>query len=117
MFPVAAPQPQIRIINADPDLLQLRCEVQGAFPKPHVELQDSAGHVLPAEQTEVSEMEGRYDVTTFATVTKNGLFRCVVTQQEIHHTTAAEIYVSFFGETSFPAPQKSTDTHETLASF
>lgn len=103
MFPGAAPQPQIRLINADPDVLQLQCEVQGAFPKPRVELQDSAGHVLPAEQTEVSEMEGRYDVTTLATVTKNGLFRCVATQQEIHHTAAAETYVSFFGETSFPA--------------
>lgn len=96
----AASQPRIRILNAVADGAQLQCDVQDAFPKPEVEWRDVAGNVLPAETTQVSEKGGRYDVTALVTVTKADTVRCVVTQQEINHVTAAETYVPFSGQIS-----------------
>ena len=81
--------------------MQLQCEVKGASPKPKVEWKDRAGHILPAEEPQVSDTGGRYYVTLLTTVTKTDHYRCVVTQEEIHHQTHSETYVFINGEISF----------------
>ncbi|XP_051263176.1 butyrophilin-like protein 1 isoform X8 [Dicentrarchus labrax] len=89
----ASPDPYIRILNPTEDGALLQCEVRGASPKPKVEWKDSAGNILPAEETQVSDRGGRYYVTLLTTVTKTDHYRCVVTQEEIHHQTHSETYV------------------------
>ncbi|XP_027134188.1 uncharacterized protein LOC113745693 [Larimichthys crocea] len=95
----ASPKPNIVIVNVTEDRVQLKCEVQGASPKPEVEIQDSAGNVLPAEEPQVSKRGCRYTVIRFTTVTKTGRFRCVAKQKEIHHETSAETYVPVYEDT------------------
>ncbi|KAM8757964.1 uncharacterized protein AB9X84_010592 [Acanthopagrus schlegelii] len=73
--------------------LLLQCEVRGASPEPKVEWKDSAGNILPAEERQVSESGGHYDVTIKTSVTKTGRYRCEVTQEEISHQTFAETVV------------------------
>ncbi|TMS03908.1 Putative butyrophilin subfamily 2 member A3 [Larimichthys crocea] len=94
----ASPKPNIVIVNVTEDRVQLKCEVQGASPKPEVEIQDSSGNVLPAEKSEVFERR-RYTVILVTTVTKTGCFRCVAKQEEIHHETSAETYVPVYEDT------------------
>ncbi|XP_027140931.1 selection and upkeep of intraepithelial T-cells protein 2 isoform X3 [Larimichthys crocea] len=90
----ASSKPHIMRVNVTEDGVQLHCLVQGAFPKPEVEFQDSAGKVLPAEEPQVLESGQRYTVTLITTLTKTDDFRCVAKQKEILHETSAEIYVS-----------------------
>ncbi|XP_051251077.1 butyrophilin subfamily 2 member A2-like [Dicentrarchus labrax] len=92
-IPGAAPKPYIRTLNPTEDRALLQCVVEGASPKPKVEWKDSAGNILPAEEPQVSDRGGRYYVTLLTTVTKTDHYRCVVTQEEIHHQTHSEIYV------------------------
>ncbi|XP_073324010.1 butyrophilin-like protein 8 [Pagrus major] len=88
-----ASKPVITSLYVTKDLsLLLQCEVQGAFPKPKVEWQDSTGNILPAEEPQVSERGGRYYVTLKTTVTKTGHYRCVATQEDISHQIHAETY-------------------------
>uniref|UniRef100_A0A8P4K602 Ig-like domain-containing protein n=1 Tax=Dicentrarchus labrax TaxID=13489 RepID=A0A8P4K602_DICLA len=89
----AAPKPYIRTLNPTEDRALLQCVVEGASSKPKVEWKNSAGNILPAEEPQVSDRGGRYYVTLLTTVTKTDHYRCVVTQEEIHHQTDSEIYV------------------------
>lgn len=76
----------------------LKCEVFRTFPKPTLEWVDSAGNALPAKQQYGSERTGHHYVTVLTTVAKH--LRCVVRQEEIRHTTHAEVYVPSCGKFS-----------------
>ena len=80
--------------------LLLQCEVEGASQEPKVEWQDSSGNILPADEPQVSERGGRYNVSLNTTVTKTDHYRCVVTQKEISHQTSAEKFVVMNGKIS-----------------
>ena len=100
MFTVAAPEPSITIVNITEDGVQLKCEVRGAFTQQKLHWQDSDGKVLPAEEPQISERGGRYDVSLQTTVTSTttNRFNCVAKQEDIRHVIAAEIYVPLSGE-------------------
>ncbi|XP_067442325.1 hemicentin-1-like [Thunnus thynnus] len=102
LFVGAAPKPYITTLNETKDGVLLQCEVQGAFPKPEVEWKDSDGNILPAEKTQVSENDGRYNIILQTTVNKAGRFRCVATQKEIYHQIYAETYVPIRGAATKP---------------
>ncbi|XP_038552545.1 butyrophilin subfamily 3 member A2-like isoform X2 [Micropterus salmoides] len=94
---VAAQKPSVTAIDQTEDGVLLQCEVRGASPKPTVEWQDSAGNILPAEEPQVSERGGSYDIILQTTVNTTDRFTCVVTQDEISHQIFAEIYVQVDG--------------------
>ncbi|XP_073323619.1 butyrophilin subfamily 3 member A3-like [Pagrus major] len=96
----ASPKPYVTTLNQTKDRSLLQCEVQGAFPKPKVEWQDSTGNILPAEEPQVSERGGSYYVTLKTTVTKTGRYRCVATQEDISHQIHAEICVQLNEDSS-----------------
>ncbi|XP_010773189.1 butyrophilin-like protein 10 isoform X2 [Notothenia coriiceps] len=95
----AAPEPCTSIVDVTELGVVLKCDVRGASPEPKVEWQDSEGSILHAEDPQVSERGGRYDVSIQTTVsnTSNNRFHCVATQQLIGHRVQANITVS--GET------------------
>ncbi|XP_038552477.1 butyrophilin subfamily 1 member A1-like isoform X2 [Micropterus salmoides] len=93
----AAAEPSVKILNQTQDWSLLLCEVLGAFPKPTVEWQDSAGNKLPAEETHVSERGGSFYITVNTTVKKTDRYRCVATQEEIKHHIYTEIHVFICG--------------------
>ncbi|KAI9546613.1 hypothetical protein NQZ68_024511 [Dissostichus eleginoides] len=92
----AAPEPRTSIVDITELGVLLKCDVRGASPEPKVEWQDSEGNILPAEDPQVSERGGRYDVSIQTTVSKtsNNRFHCVATQQLIGHRVQANITVS-----------------------
>ncbi|KAM3621463.1 uncharacterized protein V6R79_011557 [Siganus canaliculatus] len=96
--PGVAPAPDVTILKATNDWWQLQCDVRGASTKPKVEWQNSDGKVLHSQEPEVTESEGRFNVTLLITVNETGLYRCVVTQEELHHQTHAETFVYISGE-------------------
>ncbi|XP_060925483.1 butyrophilin-like protein 1 isoform X3 [Limanda limanda] len=98
----AAPKPSATILEGTTDWALLRCEVLEAFPKPDVQWQNRAGHIVPAEEPQVSERGGSYDIILQTTVTKTDHYRCVSTQEEINHQTHAEIFVHLNGVTPKP---------------
>jgi len=98
MFTGAAPRPYLTILNETKDWALLQCEVEGAFPKPEVFWQDSAGNILPSPEPQVSERGGRFYVTLQTTVTKTGHFRCVVTQEETGHQIHTETFIHLSGK-------------------
>ncbi|XP_038552482.1 butyrophilin subfamily 3 member A2-like isoform X3 [Micropterus salmoides] len=89
----AAAEPSITIVDVTEFGVLLQCEVRGAFPKPTVEWQDSAGNKLPAEEPQVSEREGHFYITlqTTVTKTKTNQFHCVVQQDDIGHMISNNI--------------------------
>ncbi|XP_045897876.1 butyrophilin subfamily 3 member A3-like, partial [Micropterus dolomieu] len=89
----AAAEPSITIVNITEFGVLLQCEVLGAFPKPTVEWQDSAGNKLPAEEPQVSERGGSFNITLQTTVkkTENNRFHCVVQQDDIGHIISNNI--------------------------
>ncbi|XP_038547975.1 butyrophilin-like protein 1 [Micropterus salmoides] len=98
-----SPKPSVKILNQTNDGALLQCEVLGASPKPTVEWQDSAGNKLPAEEPQVSERGGSYDITLLTTVKKADRFHCVATQEEIKHRTETDTYVPLNGAASKPS--------------
>ncbi|XP_042262471.1 butyrophilin-like protein 9 [Thunnus maccoyii] len=99
-IPGAAPEPYITTLDETEDGMLLRCVVRGAFPKPEVVWQDSDGNILPAEDPQVSERGGTYNIFLQTTVNKAGRFRCVATQKEINHQIYAETYVPLKGSST-----------------
>ncbi|XP_075952491.1 butyrophilin subfamily 3 member A2-like [Anarhichas minor] len=93
----AAPEPFIRTLDASEDWSLLQCEVRGASPQPAVEWQDGAGNRLPAEEPQVSERGGSYDITLNITVKKTDRYRCVVEQEDIKHRVTSETFVHISG--------------------
>ncbi|XP_045899251.1 butyrophilin subfamily 1 member A1-like isoform X2 [Micropterus dolomieu] len=96
----ASPEPSVKTLNQTQDVALLQCEILGAFPKPTVEWQDSAGNKLPAEETQVSERGGSFYIILQTTVKKTDNYSCVATQEEIKHQIYAETYV-FISEKLF----------------
>ncbi|XP_038552557.1 butyrophilin-like protein 2 [Micropterus salmoides] len=93
----ASPEPYVTTLDETKDWELLQCVVRGAFPKPTVEWQDSAGNKLHADEPQVSERGGRFYITLNTTVTKTDRYRCVATQEKIKHQIDAEIYVLING--------------------
>ncbi|XP_049442586.1 CD276 antigen-like isoform X2 [Epinephelus fuscoguttatus] len=94
---VSSPKPSVTVLDATDDGVQLQCEVHGASPKPEVEWKDSDGNILPAEETQVTDRGGSYDIILQTTVTKTDCYHCVVTQEEINHQIHTEIPVYIIG--------------------
>ncbi|XP_033483600.2 butyrophilin-like protein 1 [Epinephelus lanceolatus] len=90
---VSSPKPSVTVLKATDDGVQLQCEVHGASLKPKVEWKDSDGNILPAEEPQVTDRGGSYDIILQTTVTKTDRYHCVVTQEEINHQIHAEIPV------------------------
>ncbi|KAK1902120.1 CD276 antigen like [Dissostichus eleginoides] len=88
----ASPEPYIRTLNATEDWTLLQCEVRGAFPEPLLQWKDSSRNILNAEEAQVSETGGKYNVALQTTVTKTGHYHCVVTQETINHVSAAQTF-------------------------
>ncbi|XP_034567433.1 CD276 antigen-like isoform X2 [Notolabrus celidotus] len=76
-------KPSVMALNQTKDWTLLRCVVRGASPKPKVEWKDDSGDTLHAKEPKVTESRGKYDIILEATVTKTGIYRCVVTQEQI----------------------------------
>ncbi|XP_056880677.1 hemicentin-1-like isoform X7 [Takifugu flavidus] len=89
----ASPEPLIRTVDGGPDRALLQCEVKGAHPRPAVQWQDSSGRVLPAQETESEERDGRFYVTVRANVSRSGDYSCVVTQEEFCHQINSTTFV------------------------
>ncbi|XP_026204952.1 butyrophilin-like protein 1 isoform X2 [Anabas testudineus] len=100
----AAPKPFITSLSATREWARLLCEVEGVYPEPIVEWRDSAGNILPAEQTQFLERENRFYVTLQITVNKTDRYRCIVTQKKIYHQIYAEIdlYINGKGVRAHP---------------
>ncbi|KAL7407405.1 hypothetical protein ABVT39_007967 [Epinephelus coioides] len=96
---VSSPKPSVTVLKATDDGVQLQCEVHGAPSKPKVEWKDSDGNILPAEEPQVTDRGGSYDIILQTTVTKTDRYRCVVTQEEINHQIHAEIPVDITDDT------------------
>ncbi|KAL7407861.1 hypothetical protein ABVT39_014774 [Epinephelus coioides] len=94
---VSSPKPSVTVLKATDDWRQLQCEVRGASPKPKVEWKDSDGNILPAEEPQVTDRGGSYDIILQTTVTKTDLYHCVVTQEEINRQIHREISVHVCG--------------------
>ncbi|XP_047438487.1 butyrophilin-like protein 2 isoform X2 [Mugil cephalus] len=92
----SVPKPCVTILDVTDSGVQLKCEVQGAFPKPELRWKDSDGNILDAEEAEISERDGRYHITLQTTVTSTTTtsFQCVVQQKDLNHETASTITVS-----------------------
>ncbi|KAM6946707.1 butyrophilin subfamily 3 member A2-like [Lycodopsis pacificus] len=90
---VATPKPFVTTLDAAEDWARLECEVRGASPKPDVEWQDGDGNKLPAEEAQVSERGGSYDITLNINVTTTGRYRCVVEQEDIKHRVSSDVFV------------------------
>ncbi|XP_037621598.1 CD276 antigen-like isoform X2 [Sebastes umbrosus] len=99
----ATPKPSVTILDATETRALLQCDVRGASLKPKVEWQDSAGNILPAEEPQVSERGGSYDIILQTTVTKTDRYRCVVTQETISHQVSAETFVHISAATPKPS--------------
>ncbi|KAL7407269.1 hypothetical protein ABVT39_005977 [Epinephelus coioides] len=93
----AASKPSVKIVRQTKDGVLLQCEVSGASPKPKLEWKDSSGNKLPAEEPQVTDRGGSYDIILQTTVTKTDEYSCVVTQEEINHQISAETYVPISG--------------------
>uniref|UniRef100_A0A3Q3LSG8 Ig-like domain-containing protein n=1 Tax=Mastacembelus armatus TaxID=205130 RepID=A0A3Q3LSG8_9TELE len=94
----AAPKPSITTLGETKYGVQIKCEVQGASPKPQLQWQDSGGNMVPAKDPQVTDRGGSYDIILQTTVTKTDHYRCVATQEEINHQVYAETYVPVHGE-------------------
>ncbi|XP_047438489.1 butyrophilin-like protein 2 isoform X2 [Mugil cephalus] len=96
LFVGSVPKPSVTIFDVTDSGVQLKCEVQGAFPKPELRWKDSDGNILDAEEAEISERDGRYHITLQTTVTSTTTtsFQCVVQQKDLNHETASTITVS-----------------------
>ena len=101
LFTGAAQKPYVTNLDQNQTWALLSCEVHGAFPKPDVQWQNRAGDLVPAEEPQVSERGGSYDIILQTTVTKTDHYRCVSTQKEIKHKTHAEIFVLMNGQLYF----------------
>ncbi|CAJ1051170.1 butyrophilin subfamily 2 member A2-like isoform X1 [Xyrichtys novacula] len=85
--------PSAKTIEASDDRSVLQCVVGGASPRPKVEWRDSSGQILPAEETGVTGKENSVNIILRTTVTKTGIYSCVVTQEGICHEAIDEVAV------------------------
>ncbi|KAM3593022.1 uncharacterized protein V6R79_004389 [Siganus canaliculatus] len=95
--PGVAPAPDTKTVKDTDNWLMLQCDVRGASPKPTVEWKNSDGKVLQAQEPEVTESKGRFDITLITTVDQTGHYRCVVTQEELNHQIYTDAFVHISG--------------------
>lgn len=98
MFTAAASKPSVVTLNQTNDWALLQCLVQDAFPKPELQWMDSSLHTVPAKDPQAIMREGRYEVILQTIVNKTNKYRCVATQEEIHHEVYTETFVHLNGE-------------------
>lgn len=98
LFTGVPARPNLTVIDATEDGVRLRCEAEGAHRRPEVVMVNSSGHVLSSEEPQVSEANGRYNVTILTTIKETGLVRCRVKQKEISHEAFTDIFVYFHGK-------------------
>ncbi|XP_047439472.1 CD276 antigen homolog isoform X4 [Mugil cephalus] len=91
--PGSSPEPSVTILPGTSDQALLQCKVQGAFPKPKVQWLDSDNNTVTAEEPQVTESEGKYNIILKTTVKKSDVYRCVSTQEEICHQVYQNIQV------------------------
>ncbi|XP_049445811.1 uncharacterized protein LOC125896893 isoform X1 [Epinephelus fuscoguttatus] len=96
------PKPYLRILRPTTDGMLLQCVVRGASPKPKVEWKDSSGKILLAEEPQVTDRGGLYDIILQTTVTKTDNYSCVSTQEEICHQISDDTHVSVNGAAKKP---------------
>lgn len=91
-----APKPDITVLGGTESGVKLKCHVGHVYPEPKLQWEDSDGNVLPAENPEVSEREGHYNVTLCTTVTptKTNCFHCVVKQEGSYKVIDQKIILS-----------------------
>ncbi|XP_047427965.1 butyrophilin subfamily 2 member A1-like isoform X2 [Mugil cephalus] len=91
----SVPKPIVTMSKVTDSGVQLKCEVQGAFPKPELRWQNCDGNIFDAEEAEISERDGRYHITLQTTVTSTTTtcFQCVVQQKDLNHETGSTITV------------------------
>ncbi|KAM7006337.1 CD276 antigen-like [Tautogolabrus adspersus] len=99
----AASKPSVTTLQQTKDWSLLQCEVHGASPEPKVEWRDSSGNILHAEEPQVTERGGSYDIILQTTVTKTDHYSCVVTQDQIKHQTEAKTHILINGAASKPS--------------
>ncbi|XP_051804375.1 butyrophilin-like protein 1 isoform X2 [Acanthochromis polyacanthus] len=88
-----AHKPYVSICGVLDSGVRLKCEVEGASPKPELQWLDSDGVVLPAEHPEVSQTGRLFDVTLQTTVNSTNTFYCVVKQENFLHQIKRNITV------------------------
>ncbi|XP_035771015.1 selection and upkeep of intraepithelial T-cells protein 3-like [Neolamprologus brichardi] len=91
-----APKPDITVLGGTESGVKLKCHVGHVYPEPKLQWKDSDGNVLPAENPQVSEREGHYNVTLWTTVTptKTNCFHCVVKQEGSYQVIDQKIILS-----------------------
>uniref|UniRef100_UPI0037E9716F CD276 antigen-like n=1 Tax=Semicossyphus pulcher TaxID=241346 RepID=UPI0037E9716F len=97
------PKPYVTSHKETKDWSLLQCVVRGASPKPKVEWQDSSGNILQANEPQVTERGGSYDIILQTTVTKTDNYSCVVTQEEICHQIFSNISIYIDGAALEPS--------------
>lgn len=98
-----AAKPEIKIFVQRNGGVLLKCDVKNAYPKPTVEWRDSNNQIIHSEKPQVSPQGGHFNIVLNATVKKNGLYRCVATQEDIGHEAQKETNVHI--DESDSAPQ------------
>uniref|UniRef100_A0A3B4EV01 Ig-like domain-containing protein n=1 Tax=Pundamilia nyererei TaxID=303518 RepID=A0A3B4EV01_9CICH len=93
--------PSVTNLKETNDWALLQCDVKGAYPEPRVEWWDSNNQTIPSGEPQVSKRGVRFYVTLKTTVRKTDYYRCVATQNEIHHRAHMEISVHLNGEWHF----------------
>ncbi|XP_051803899.1 CD276 antigen-like [Acanthochromis polyacanthus] len=100
LFVGASAKLRIMILQITEDRALLQCEVREAFPGLQISWIDSNGTILPATEKLEDSDDLHYPpaLTLQTNVTKTGIFRCRVTQQELNHTTEAQISIPIFSK-------------------
>ncbi|XP_047439479.1 butyrophilin subfamily 3 member A2-like isoform X3 [Mugil cephalus] len=89
----SCPEPSVTNLHETNDQALLECKLQGAFPKPKVQWLDSDNNTVPAEEPQVTESRGAYNIILNAIVKRSGDYYCVSTQEEICHQVDRRIQV------------------------
>lgn len=84
-------------------MTNLKCEIEGAFPEPTMQWQDSARKPIKDGVKSQPKEDGRFHKILEINVTQSGIYYCVVTQKQICHQTERKTTVHI------PAPEPSTD--------
>ncbi|XP_074535937.1 V-set domain-containing T-cell activation inhibitor 1-like isoform X2 [Halichoeres trimaculatus] len=95
---VASSKPYIEMLNQTQDWALLQCEVRGVFPEPKLMWKDSAGNILPAEESERYLEGNKYYITLKTNVTRTDQYSCIVRQEELKHEIPAKIFLLINGK-------------------
>ncbi|XP_047439476.1 V-set and immunoglobulin domain-containing protein 1-like isoform X8 [Mugil cephalus] len=91
-----SPKPCVTNLNQAYFEAQLECKIQSVPLKPEVQWLDSDNNIVPAEEPQVTESEGKFTIILKASV-ESGDYHCVSTQEEICHQVDSKIQVTLQG--------------------